>query len=147
MIMNELYFIVLIVAIAVLRVGLILGGISPPLSANSSANMLLSFATVIILIYMGWYLRNLGLKRVAKTACIAMFCAFLVIGVAAFVGSNIQRPIFGIQVPSTNAFLVFLFINGLVNILLGVFFAVAVAWIAHRIKPKRRIRKKRIRKK
>ena len=139
--MKLIHFIALIVAIAILNAGLILGGFSPPLSFFPEYSILFGLITYIIVAYVGWYFSKQGLKKVAIKGFIVMLCSLLVLYAALFIGPIIQRPVLGITTPSEEALLVsvfFSFISSVPDIFLGMCFAVAAAWVALKIKPKKR---------
>jgi hypothetical protein len=135
-------FIILIAIIAAIHFGLIFSGLTAPLSVNSLDNILFSALTVAVVAYMGWSLSNLGLKKVAIKGFLAMFVAALILGVAVLIGRNIGRPVLGIQVSSVEMLLVFFFFSALVNIALGVFFAVLGALVALKLKVKKKGKRK-----
>lgn len=136
--MKPVHFIALIATIAAVHMGLILGNMIEPLSANSLGNILFDVITFTSLFYMGWYLSRAGLKKVAVKGAFAAIASFLVLCAAVFIGHSMQRPVLGVNVASFNMIFVFLFFSGLVNIVLGVFFVVLGAWIALRFGPKRK---------
>jgi MFS family permease len=139
---KAIHFIILIAIIAAIHFGLILSGVTAPLSANSLDNILFSVLTVAVLAYMGWSLSNLGLKKIAFKGFLAMIVTVLILGIAVLIGPNIGRPVLGIQVSSIEMLLVFFFFNALMSIAVGVFFAVIGALIALKFKPKKKGKRK-----
>jgi hypothetical protein len=140
--MKEIYFYALFAAIVALQSVLIIGGFLSPLSSYSTNNILFSLFVIVIVIYMGWDLVKLGLKKVAIKGVIAAIVSVIVISLFSILGFIIERPVLGIKIPSKYYIPIPLLSMALSNVVLYAFFAVLGAWLAQRIKPSRKIKKK-----
>jgi hypothetical protein len=138
--MKEIHFYVLFAAIVALQSLLIISGVLSPLSSYSTDNILFNLVVMVIVIYMGWNLAKLGLKKVAIKGVIAAIVSVFVIFLFSIVGYFIERPVLGIQLPSIYYLPISLLSIALLNVVLYAFFAVIGALLAQRIKPSRKIK-------
>jgi hypothetical protein len=140
--MKEIHFYILFALIAAIQSGLILSGFLTPLSSYSVNNIIFSLVVAVIIIYMGWSLTKLGLKKVAIKGAIAALVSVLVISLASVIGYTIKRPVLGVKLPSIYYIPVPLLSAALLDAMVYAIFAVLGAWLAQRFKPSQKIKKK-----
>jgi hypothetical protein len=140
--MKEIYFYALFAIIVALQSMLIISGFLSPLSSYSTNNILFSLFLIIIVIYMGWDLAKLGLKKVAIKGVIAAIVSIIIISLFSVIGYILKRPILGITLPSIYYLPIPFLSMALLNVILYAFFAVLGAWLAKEMKPSRKIKKK-----
>lgn len=127
--MKENCIIALMIALTGIRAGLILGGILPTLSVNSSVNTLFLLAYIAIIGYTGWIFSGLSLKEAAIKGGIVTLAAVITIYLGLFIGMTLHIPFLGMSFPSQlDLFFSVLFL-GIINIMFGVVIAVIGAII------------------
>ncbi len=137
--MKEIHIIAFMIALTGIQTGLILGGILPPLSANSSSNTLFLLARIAIIGYMGWIFSGHGFKEAAIKGGIVTLASVITIYVGIFIGMTMHKPVLGISFASQPYLLFNLLFMGIINIVFGAVFAVLGALIGRKfIKPKPR---------
>jgi hypothetical protein len=141
--MKEIYFYALFAIIAALQSALILGGFLSPLFSYTPNNILFSLCVIAVVMYMGWSLAKLGLKKVAIKGAIAALVSYLVISLAAVVGYLITRPVLGIQLLSIYYLPIPLLVMTFLNVVLYAFFAALGALLAQNIKPSKKSKRKK----
>lgn len=141
--MKTIHFYILFAAIAAIQAVLILSGFLTPLFSYSLGNILFSLIVAAIIIYMGWSFAKLSLKKVAMRGVIAALIAVAVISLFTIVGYIIKKPVLGVQLPSIYYLPLPLLSLALQNVVLFVVLAVFGAWLARKIKPPKKLRRKR----
>ncbi len=130
--MKEIRIIALMIALAGIQAGLILGGILPPLSVNSLVNMLFLLARIAIIGYTGWIFSGLGFKEVAIKGGIVTLAAVITVYLAIFIGMIVHKPVLGISFASRLYLLFNLLITAIINVMFGAVFAVIGAIIGRK---------------
>jgi len=131
--MKEIRIIALMIALAGIQAGLILGGILPPLSINSSVNILFLLARIVIIGYTGWMFSGIGFKEAAIKGGIVALVAVITIYIGIFVGMTMHKPILGISFTSQLHLLLILLFMGIINVMFGAVFAVIGAIIRRKL--------------
>ncbi|MCZ7402280.1 MAG: hypothetical protein O8C61_08665 [Candidatus Methanoperedens sp.] len=129
--MKEIRIIALMIALAIIQAGLILGGILPPLSVNSSVNTMFLLVRIAIIGYTGWIFSGIGFKEAAIKGGIVTFAAVITLYISIFIGITMHKPVLGISFTSQNFFFILLFM-GLINVMFGAVFAVIGAIIGRK---------------
>ena len=130
--MKENCIIALMIALTGIRAGLILGGILPPLSVNSSVNTLFLLAHIAIIGYTGWIFSGLSLKGAAIKGGIVTLAAVITIYLGLFIGITLHIPFLGMSFASQlDLFFSVLFL-GIINVMFGAVFAVIGAIIGRK---------------
>jgi hypothetical protein len=130
--MKEIRILFLMIALAGIQAGLILGGILPPLSVNSTVNMLFLFARIAIIGYMGWIFSGIGFKEVAIKGGIVTLASVITVYIGIFIGMTMQKTVLGISFISQLDLLFILLIMGIINVMFGAVFAVFGAIIGRK---------------
>ena len=132
--MKAAHFYVLLPLLAAAQSGLALAGILAPLSSYSAGQVIFGLAKVFSMVWMGWSLSGLGLKKVAGKGALASLIAVMVVSSFSLVGNAMKRPVLGIPIPSVYFLPFILALFCIENIIILAFFAVIGAWVAKRIK-------------
>ena len=132
--MKETHIIALIIGLTGLQAGLILVGILPALSVNSSANMLFLIARIAIIGYTGGIFSGPGFKEAAIKGGIVTLVSVIAIYSGVFIGIIVHKPVLGISFESQSNFLFYLLIMGIINVLFGIILAVIFALIGRKFK-------------
>lgn len=98
--MKEIRIIALMIALTGIRAGLILGGILPPLSVNSSVNTFFLLANIAIIGYTGWIFSGIGFKEAAIKGGIVTLAAVITVYLGIFIGMTMHKPVLGISFTS-----------------------------------------------
>ena len=120
------------IALTGIRTGLILGGILPPLSVNSSVNTLFLLAHIAIIGYTGWIFSGIGFKVAAIKGGIVMLAAVITVYLGTFIGMTMHIPVFGISFASQLDLLFILLFMGIINVMFGAVIAVIGAIIGRK---------------
>ena len=132
--MKEIHIIALMIALTGIQAGLILGGILPPLSTNSSVNTLFLLARLAIIGYTGWIFSGSGFKEAAIKGGIVTLAAVITVYLGIFIGMTINKPVLGISFASRLYLLFNLLFMGIINLMFGTAFAVIGALIGRKFK-------------
>ncbi len=130
--MKEIRIIALVIALTGIQAGLILGGILPPLSVNSSVNTLFLLARIAIIGYTGWIFSGLGFKEAAIKGGIVTLAAVITVYLGIFIGMTMHKPVLGISFASRFYLLFDLLFMGIINVMFGAVFAVIGALIGRK---------------
>ncbi len=130
--MKEIRIIALMIALTGIRAGLILGGILPPLSVNSSVNTLFLLAHIAIIGYTGWIFSGIGFKEAAIKGSIVALVSVITVYIGLFIGMTLHKPVFGISFASQFDLLFILLFMGIINVMFGAVFAVIGAIIGRK---------------
>jgi len=130
---KEVHFYIIMPAIAALECGLILAGFLTPISSYSAGNIAFSLVSVLVMIYMGWTLSGLGIKKVAAKGALAALAAVAVLSLFSITGYGLGRPVLGMAVQSAYYLPAVLLSVSITNILIFTLFAVIGALLAGRI--------------
>lgn len=130
---SEGRFILSVAVLAVVEASLILAGVLPTVAINSLGNTLFTLARAAVVVYMGWALVKIGMKKIAIKGAITALAGFFVLCLADLIGSYAGKSVLGIAVPYYYLFFVFGF-SAIVNALMGAIFALCGAWLASRFK-------------
>ncbi|MDO8726493.1 MAG: hypothetical protein Q7J35_10540 [Candidatus Methanoperedens sp.] len=130
--MKEIRIIAFMIALTGIRAGLILGGILPPLSVNSSFNTLFLLAHIVIIGYTGWIFSRLGFKEAAIKGGIVTLAAVITIYLGLFIGMTIHKPVLGISFASQLDLVIILLFLGMINVMSGAVIAVIGAMIGRK---------------
>jgi hypothetical protein len=133
-IMKETNIIAIIAALAAVQAGLILAGILPPISVNSSANVVFNVARIAIIAYAGWMLSKHNFKDAAINGAIAALAGILVTFAATFIGMAMNIPVLGMTFPSQSYLMLTLVVMLIANVFLGAIVAVIGAWLGRKFK-------------
>jgi len=131
--MKENCIIALMIALTGIRAGLILGGILPPLSVNSSVNTLFLLAYIAIIGYTGWIFSGLSLKAAAIKGGIVTLAAVITIYLGLFIGMIIHKPVLGISFASQLDLVFILLFLGMINVMSGAVISVIGAIIGRKL--------------
>ncbi len=127
--MKEIRIIAFMIALTGIRAGLILGGILPALSVNSSVSTLFLLANIAIIGYTGWIFSGLGFKEAAIKGGIVTLAAVITIYLGLFIGITLHIPFLGMSFASQlDLFFSVLFL-GIINVMFGAVIAVIGAII------------------
>jgi len=132
--MKETRAIALIAALAAIQAGLILGGILPPISVNSSVNVLFNVARIGIVAYAGWMLSKNNFKDAAINGAIAALAGIIITFAATFIGMAMSIPVLGMAFPSQSYLMLTLVVMLIANVFLGAIVAVFGAWLGRKFK-------------
>ncbi|MBU3968448.1 MAG: hypothetical protein KKG76_13945 [Euryarchaeota archaeon] len=130
--MKEIRIIALMIALTGVRAVLILGGILPPLSVNSSVNTLFLLAHIAIIGYTGWIFSGIGFKEAAIKGGIVTLAAVITIYLCLFIGMATHKPVLGISFASQLDLLFILLFMGMINVMFGAVIAVIGAIIGRK---------------
>jgi hypothetical protein len=130
--MKVIRIIALMIALAGIQAGLILGGILPPLSINSSGNTLFLLARIVIFGYTGWIFSGISFKETAKKGGIVALASVITIYIGLFIGMNMNKPVLGMNYASPLDLIVILLFLGVINVIIGAGFAVIGAIIGRK---------------
>jgi len=103
--MKEIRIVAFMIVLTGIRAGLILGGILPPLSVNSSVNTLFLLANIVIFGYTGWIFSGIGFKEAAKKGGIVALAAVITVYLGIFIGMTVDKPVLGMSFASQLEFL------------------------------------------
>lgn len=132
--MRESRIIALMIALAVIQVVLIFGGILQPLSVDSLGNTLFLLARIVIIAYTGWIFSKSGFKEAAIKGGIVTISAVITLFLAIFIGMTVHKPVLGIAFPSQLFLLFYLFIIAIFNVLFGAIIAMIGALIGRKFR-------------
>ncbi|HMB44330.1 MAG TPA: hypothetical protein VKL21_00765 [Candidatus Methanoperedens sp.] len=132
--MKETHIIALMIGLTGLQAGLILVGILPALSVNSSANMLFLIARLAIIGYTGWMFSGRGFKEAAIKGGIVTLVSVITVYLGVFIGIIVHKPVLGISFASQPNLLFYLLIMGIINVMFGAILAVIIALIGRKFK-------------
>lgn len=130
--MKEIRIIFLMIALAGIQAGLILAGILPPLSVNSSVNTLFLLVRIAIIGYTGWIFSGIGFKKVAIKGGIVMLASVITVYIGIFMGMTMHKPVLGLSFTSQLELLFILLFMGIINVMFGAVFAVFGAIIGRK---------------
>ncbi|MFZ2410447.1 MAG: hypothetical protein WAW23_02635 [Candidatus Methanoperedens sp.] len=129
--MKEIRIIALMVALTGIQAGLIIGGILPSLSVNSSVNTFFLLARIAIIGYTGWIFSG-GFKEAAIKGGIVTLAAVITVYLGIFIGMTMHKPVLGISFASRLDLLFILLLMGIINVMFGAVFAVIGAMIGRK---------------
>jgi len=125
--MKEIRFYIIIAALTVLEGLLILAGVLPPLSSYSIGQIAIQLAGIFTVIFMGFGLAKLGLKKAAVKGALAGFVMMAIVSVFSVIGYIKGIPVLGISLQSAAYLPLALAAMVVSNIILFAAFAVAGA--------------------
>lgn len=123
--------------IALVESALILAGNVPPLAAYAAENLFFTLLLYLVLVYCAWGFAG-NLKKAAVAGAEIALSANIVYALAIFAGKAMGVPVLGVPVPDMFSFVLVILVSLILNTLLGACVAALAAWIAGKVKAKKK---------
>jgi hypothetical protein len=116
---------------------LILFGNVPPLAAYAAENLLFTLLIYLVLAYCAWGFAG-NLKKAAAAGAEIALSANIVYAFATFAGRAMGVPMLGVNTPDMFSLAIVILVSLILNTLLGACVAALVAWVAGKVKAKKK---------
>lgn len=116
---------------------LIIFGNVPPLAAYAAENLFFTLLIYLVLVYCAWGFAG-NLKKAAAAGAEIALSANIVYALAMFAGKAVGVPVLGVSMPDMFSLAFVILVSLILNTLLGACIAALVAWIAGKVRAKKK---------